>query len=135
MPYAGKVKPVPVLGEEYAPVIERMVARYQDGLVPMRHRPQDQQIFTRLMIGLSALFPLKDLGEAGFGLRQALLDRIFLDYPVSAIDEACVIYSRTGEWFPVPKHLIEIADKVIQQRMRKVANLMRLKEKMGGDGA
>lgn len=117
---------IPALDASYLPLLMAMLDDSRRALRPMRESKEDARRFTQAVIALSALFPIQDLGEEGFGLRQALLNRVMEDYPISVLEEACTLYARTGEWFPKPKDLIEIADRILHNRKRTVEKLIRL---------
>jgi hypothetical protein len=122
--------PVPSLPASYGQIIPQEIDLAERSLIPMRASPEQQQEFTKTIIGLSVLFPIKDMGEDGFALRQGLLNHLFADYPIEMIREACLDYAKTGEWFPRPKDLIERIERLVANRKTEITKLNELLSKI-----
>jgi hypothetical protein len=115
------------LPSHFLPALNLEIERCKQSLEPISEVPGDEQAFKECIIGLSVLFPIQDMGEDGFALRQGILNDIFFDYPIEMVRKACSDYARSAEWFPRPKQLIDRIEVLIGSRKCEMSNLEKLK--------
>lgn len=122
--------PIPELSELYLPVITEMQEEMKRDLLPIGENQEQQKQMFECFIGLAALFPMQDIGEQGFHIKQSILNQIFCEYPLKHLKIACVEFAKTGEWFPRPKELIERIAGSIKMEEINIKRLDELKSKV-----
>jgi hypothetical protein len=128
----GDRQPVPFFSKEFMPVIQDEITRIEASFTPIAGSKTDERKMFECFVGLAAIFPMQDIGEHGFQIKQSILNQIFAEYPIKYLTEACVDFARTGEWFPRPKELIALIETAMGREKTKLKNLRELSEKILG---